>query len=177
MWRIRRWGNNVESRFLLTHPLWDVTLNLASAGAMSLDFYSHIPCGMWRDTSMSARVAENFYSHIPCGMWPFHIALLPHLIAISTHTSLVGCDDISDDEHNRFTISTHTSLVGCDCGNTVWQSCLIISTHTSLVGCDIQWISHLVTHIHFYSHIPCGMWLLYIVYYSLSIPIYHEMDL
>ena len=32
--------------FLLTHPVWDVTLIRAVVFPAKLDFYSHIPCGM-----------------------------------------------------------------------------------------------------------------------------------
>ena len=33
-------------KFLLTHPVWDVTLRSWKDSANSLNFYSHIPCGM-----------------------------------------------------------------------------------------------------------------------------------
>ena len=86
-------------------------------------------------------------------------------LAISTHTSLVGCDmtqaGVGRSKHHFYShipcgmwlliffscslmisISTHTSLVGCDeVGEwltlRIWQ----ISTHTSLVGCDGRKIS------------------------------------
>ena len=36
----------------------------------SLNFYSHIPCGMWPDVvNANQQAYNNFYSHIPCGMW------------------------------------------------------------------------------------------------------------
>ena len=39
-------------------------------GITVLNFYSHIPCGMWPSSSTSKiGGAFNFYSHIPCGMW------------------------------------------------------------------------------------------------------------
>ena len=34
--------------FLLTHPVWDVTLG--GWDCIDTDFYSHIPCGMWHTT-------------------------------------------------------------------------------------------------------------------------------
>ena len=34
-----------------------------------------------------------------------------------------------------------------------------ISTHTSRVGCDLCGLRGLHSPWHFYSHIPCGMWL------------------
>ena len=77
--------------FLLTHPVWDVTFLLAQVAAFCLIsthtsrvgcdlaakqtatlltyFYSHIPCGMWRDIIDNQNNNANFYSHIPCGMW------------------------------------------------------------------------------------------------------------
>ena len=36
------------STFLLTHPVWDVTASNILSLVGELDFYSHIPCGMWR---------------------------------------------------------------------------------------------------------------------------------
>ena len=37
---------------------------------------------------------------------------------------------------------------------------ILISTHTSRVGCDYCFCNLFHRHSHFYSHIPCGMWLL-----------------
>ena len=34
-------------QFLLTHPVWDVTLLKGGGNGMNINFYSHIPCGMW----------------------------------------------------------------------------------------------------------------------------------
>ena len=114
-------------------------------------------------------------------MWQWLILGMRNYHLISTHTSLVGCD-------NRFyvffcliRISTHTSLVGCDYKFLGYVEVSDISTHTSLVGCDVYafallsslklfllthplwdvtWriISSYITLINFYSHIPCGMW-------------------
>ena len=99
--------------FLLTHPVWDVTTlhkteypltiisthtsrvgcdrEIRARGLHSKNFYSHIPCGMWRSVPrvfpnitfllthpvwdvtpvIGQRVVRilYFYSHIPCGMW------------------------------------------------------------------------------------------------------------
>ena len=55
--------------FLLTHPVWDVTL-----------YGLHGLHNLW-----------HFYSHIPCGMW-LHFRRPMHCHRISTHTSRVGCD-------------------------------------------------------------------------------------
>ena len=99
------------------------------------------------------------------------------MIMISTHTSRVGCDDVPFFRKHIVYISTHTSRVGCDLLRFHKKAVYLISTHTSRVGCDNRENKSSEVIIYFYSHIPCGMWLLYIVYYSLSIPIYHEMDL
>ena len=115
MWRIPKLKHFVLLRFLLTHPVWDVTLFSDIIKLSSYNFYSHIPCGMWRLVCKIHRRWRNFYSHIPCGMWP---VLTPFsLIApmISTHTSRVGCDNALDTTiQQMFAISTHTSRVGCD---------------------------------------------------------------
>ena len=101
-------------KFLLTHPLWDVTETLRCGRFRCGNFYSHIPCGMWRRWHLKYAVPLYFYSHIPCGMWrttkrmigKASTFLLTHPLwdvtlqvsrtrlvsIISTHTSLVGCD-------------------------------------------------------------------------------------
>ena len=91
------WRNNGRRRrnkvhwFLLTHPVWDVTSNNQQRNTgkdisthtsrvgcdrefvelleQLTDFYSHIPCGMWRQTDVWSMGEHDFYSHIPCGMW------------------------------------------------------------------------------------------------------------
>ena len=78
--------------FLLTHPMRDVTIGDTVYDIFMGDFYSHIPCGMWPETTVYQEtrclfllthpmrdvtgpvgaekiVTNNFYSHIPCGMW------------------------------------------------------------------------------------------------------------
>ena len=201
--------------------MWDVT-SIGNDGFLrSVNFYSHIPCGMWHLSGLYCSGGRNFYSHIPCGMWHkkqekglntlkfllthpvwdvtqysrccghWERFLLTHpvwdvteygcaygtIILISTHTSRVGCDLYSQFVLALLHISTHTSRVGCDkiYRMSIWA--YMISTHTSRVGCDALLIAYIHRADYFYSHIPCGMWPLYIVYYSLSIPIYHEMDL
>ena len=100
------------------------------------NFYSHIPCGMWRTYEESYAADENFYSHIPCGMWR-GVKITPGVSkCISTHTSRVGCDRRKENGYKRFKISTHTSRVGCD-----------------MIG-----FVPLPDFYNFYSHIPCGMW-------------------
>ena len=146
--------------FLLTHPVWDVTWFVMSwlaaldisthtsrvgcddlimyASKLWLNFYSHIPCGMWLTVGPCGCCGRPyFYSHIPCGMW--HTPSIPELnkkIEISTHTSRVGCD------HHRLQCFRYAQ----------------ISTHTSRVGCDDLHNLGVFLLSNFYSHIPCGMW-------------------
>ena len=102
------------------------------------NFYSHIPCEMWRSSVVSvtfsylfllthpvwdvtstphffAAFSFNFYSHIPCGMWP--------IIDIGTIF--------------HFYFYSHIP-----CG--MWLNRLRLRQ----------------MYQYFYSHIPCGMWLL-----------------
>ena len=137
MWRSLEIQAVFLQLFLLTHPVWDVTKIAEAIDDEPVNFYSHIPCGMWRNRCHSSTGGYNFYSHIPCGMWPFIGLILLTPCLISTHTSRVGCD-----------------IVGTYAINTG-----IISTHTSRVGCDEAYMIRIHEIYHFYSHIPCGMWL------------------
>ena len=81
-------------KFLLTHPVWDVT-SVNAEIYRSKNFYSHIPCGMWRYMGlMYPSFLFHFYSHIPCGMWRELGYMSIITTYISTHTSRVGCDAI-----------------------------------------------------------------------------------
>ncbi len=78
---------------------------------------------------------------------------------ISTHTSRVGCDYCRNyRNYPRSIISTHTSRVGCDLYRSRRSYHFLISTHTSRVGCDQEELQQKDRDLHFYSHIPCGMW-------------------
>ena len=123
------------------------------------DFYSHIPCGMWRLIGLNELDHRDFYSHIPCGMWrtgshedrPWMWFLLTHPVWdvtsipplynltwwISTHTSRVGCDD--DGHHKCQHSDDFYSHIPCG----MWQEPSVIPSELP----------------DFYSHIPCGMWL------------------
>ena len=133
MWLSCLWFCQRYFQFLLTHPVWDVTICFISLFMKYFDFYSHIPCGMWLWRRRNRRFR-----------------------GISTHTSRVGCD--GNDRNGASCQSNFYSHIPCG----MWRH-------------EIYW--HRDNWLYFYSHIPCGMWPLYIVYYSLSIPIYHEMDL
>ena len=125
--------------FLLTHPVWDVTMRWIQRYSRCLQFLLTHP--VW-DVTIDSRKE-----------------VIP--LEISTHTSRVGCDNICIFFFPVCYISTHTSRVGCDgtsSGATngnflfllthpVWDVtrfpppfCLSrcwISTHTSRVGCDL----------------------------------------
>ena len=115
---------------------------------------------MWRFGAKLYYDCKNFYSHIPCGMWRAANYSEYERYEISTHTSRVGCDAITVLIWcgNRKFLLTHP----------VWDvtqnRCPLyiavrISTHTSRVGCDWKVSTDTGRHSDFYSHIPCGMWL------------------
>ena len=138
---------------------------------------------MWQKYLKQKKSSLNFYSHIPCGMWLVIRRCYSDSHFISTHTSRVGCDcGRKQSKKIPKLISTHTSRVGCDkctiyyfwylfnfyshipCGmwqkqgeqvqvglkflltHPVWdvtvtafetgERVTVISTHTSRVGCD-----------------------------------------
>ena len=163
-------------------------------------FYSHIPCGMWHITTPFCTWILSFLLTHPVwdvtsklATWPmFKLFLLTHPVwdvtlstccnyyftIISTHTSRVGCDP------NSFVLNFLTCRFLLT--HPVWDvteskfkrhNKYCISTHTSRVGCDYYAFLDGITVLNFYSHIPCGMWPLYIVYFNHIIPIYYRMDL
>ena len=123
-------------KFLLTHPVWDVTVKVGTPDSY-IEISTHtsrVGCDekhlRWRlrqwISTHTSRVGcdrtgtdtdcpySNFYSHIPCGMWPLSAErqravlefLLTHPVWDVTEHATVV---------SRATrISTHTSRVGCD---------------------------------------------------------------
>ena len=91
MWPQWQYSTAIWQKFLLTHPVWDVTRKI------------FLRKKIW-----------NFYSHIPCGMWPSSRIFSIASPTISTHTSRVGCDLHCQTCITCSYISTHTSRVGCD---------------------------------------------------------------
>ena len=102
-------------KFLLTHPVWDVTEKQQSFPSLLKFLLTH---PVWDVTMCRNSVHIN--------------------VKISTHTSRVGCDILILDPQNEFKISTHTSRVGCDKIKLRFLPMYGISTHTSRVGCDKQ---------------------------------------
>ena len=80
-------------KFLLTHPVWDVTANM-NCGSTSFIFLLTHP--VWDVTVKRSALSLR--------LW------------ISTHTSRVGCDAVCAITPAQLDISTHTSRVGCDEG-------------------------------------------------------------
>ena len=124
-------------KFLLTHPVWDVTL-------WSLFYLQDLP---------------NFYSHIPCGMWLRTLIMFVYCCKFLLTHPVWDVTQVNIDCFTGWCISTHTSRVGCDSivfsisrfppkfllTHPVWDVTLLlvllnrqtwISTHTSRVGCD-----------------------------------------
>ena len=164
-------------KFLLTHPVWDVTKSKGKIEAVERISTHTSRVGCDYSCENIGMQAINFYSHIPCGMWRPYVLYCVVPRWISTHTSRVGCDLEICHSLAIVHISTHTSRVGCDLEVFPALRIVDISTHTSRVGCDPQTANPLLPSVNFYSHIPCGMWPLYIVYFNHIIPIYYRMDL
>ena len=124
MWPQWQYSTAIWQKFLLTHPVWDVTRKIFLRKKI-WNFYSHIPCGMWLLGSLFyandylfllthpvwdvtppgshlGLPDTYFYSHIPCGMWHHSYISYLSIQSISTHTSRVGCDIIS-----KITVKNH----------------------------------------------------------------------
>ena len=123
----------VEVTFLLTHPVWDVTLFPKWKQPIIFYFYSHIPCGMWHhQRGTDCRWVKFLLTHPVWDVTFNPVVTASYCIFLLTHP--------------------------------VWDV-TIKDEYTAYCFND------------FYSHIPCGMWPLYIVYFNHIIPIYYRMDL
>ena len=167
-------------KFLLTHPVWDVTRAIWEDYETETFLLTH---PVWDVTKYSDFGKYNYRFLLTHPVWDVTGAGVGGLSTaqISTHTSRVGCDSHSVTHYlhrqhfyshipcgmwhsfiaygKLLSISTHTSRVGCDKMLVVVLQTLFISTHTSRVGCDDSLVSGSTTMYDFYSHIPCGMWL------------------
>ena len=94
MWHFQTVIQSNFLRFLLTHPVWDVTQKKGMTEAQ-INFYSHIPCGMWHRTWGTLSGTHGFLLTHP--VWDVTTDTLrpEHWQTISTHTSRVGCDLIT----------------------------------------------------------------------------------
>ena len=121
-------------------------------------FYSHIPCGMWREDSGACRDWWHFYSHIPCGMWRVLTWHIPGYVAFLLTHPVWDVTFWFTILRKAVNISTHTSRVGCDvkCRGGLSGRITFLLTHP--VWDVTPLAKSKTTKIHFYSHIPCGMW-------------------
>ena len=99
----------LNSSFLLTHPVWDVTPVRYLSGVTIVMISTHT-------------------SRVGCDAEEGQVQAYTQ---ISTHTSRVGCDVSLDVESLKFFISTHTSRVGCDywCNWCYWLIWKFLLTH------------------------------------------------
>ena len=145
-------------RFLLTHPVWDVTLSHFHREKRQKISTHTSRVGCDQVFFEGFPVPDHFYSHIPCGMWQILWRTMSNLYRfLLTHPVW----DVTMRQGQYMTlvkISTHTSRVGCDWLNPMAKYVDYISTHTSRVGCDKKASRFRLAFIYFYSHIPCGMW-------------------
>ena len=129
-----------------------------ASGDVIVNFYSHIPCGMWPDwISVREQEQEFLLTHPLWDVTPVGSVYETMDSFLLTHP-LWDVTCYTNRSRPNTNISTHTSLVGCDQNYWINLDKYAISTHTSLVGCDIQLARCMKQWIHFYSHIPCGMW-------------------
>ena len=96
MWLRKQADAYGSKKFLLTHPVWDVTLYPLINTNFHENFYSHIPCGMWRYLISTGRSDKRFLLTHP--VWDVTKYFLRVFLCqiISTHTSRVGCDKFYD---------------------------------------------------------------------------------
>ena len=119
--------------------MWDVTdTEVKTLCTLTISTHtSRVGC----DAALPAAfvVSADFYSHIPCGMWQKMRNILVHIVRfLLTHP-------VWDVTFVQISLNLMT----------------LISTHTSRVGCDPRSGRNSPHRIHFYSHIPCGMWQVY----------------
>ena len=136
MWQIFINISCINRKFLLTHPVWDVTMLWQLTDNQCIFLLTH---PVWDVTAQTA--FKKFFDHI------------------STHTSRVGCDEktrVCGKGRLQFLLTHPVWDV-----TRFWifyKRTQTISTHTSRVGCDQYKEGGEYEEKHFYSHIPCGMW-------------------
>ena len=132
-----------------------------SKSTLTAYFYSHIPCGMWRCRYRIKWRGFQFLLTHPVWDVTVPVAIKQLSRFISTHTSRVGCDSSRIFSIASPTISTHTSRVGCDASFWIrsFNSGEFLLTHPVWDVTRGQAESRAI-QLNFYSHIPCGMWLL-----------------
>ena len=160
MWLFLRKYWYAGGKFLLTHPVWDVTPFWGVEVPVKFYFYSHIPCGMWLIHPEPQECTTIFLLTHPVWdvtWWPGrgNRRLLTFLL---THPVWDVTNYPKQWEAKKKFLLTHPVWDVTKICCSQW-SVYIISTHTSRVGCDYVWANWVQASPHFYSHIPCGMWL------------------
>ena len=145
--------------FLLTHPVWDVTLaqNPETLIEIISTHTSRVGCDItawvvtvcltpisthtsrvgcdWRYMTITGQLSH-FYSHIPCGMWPDNG--IPNYGGTNFYSHIPcgmwQCNFNSQQLVRQFLL-THP-VWDVTCSTTVFHRLFRISTHTSRVGCD-----------------------------------------
>ena len=179
MWRFScKWFyHNVW--FLLTHPVWDVTISHL------LSFYfnfisthtSRVGCDhntlidsiaknqfllthpVWDVTSYTAWKNQkwNFYSHIPCGMWHKTATNKQNTTNFYSH---IPCGMWHINNTTESVLENFYSHIPCGMWPRTAESQYNSDNFYSHIPCGM-WLTvcYLFCHCdNFYSHIPCGMW-------------------
>ena len=138
MWRIIHRISETFYRFLLTHPVWDVTIISQNPIHTAFNFYSHIPCGMWRFASTSSQTFDKFLLTHPVWDVTEMAARFPSFCSTFLLTHPVW--DVTDirtagQQTVKAFLLTHP----------VWDVTWLYLGGDPKMG-------------YFYSHIPCGMW-------------------
>ena len=138
MWQFSDAEGLERSRFLLTHPVWDVTSGRVGCTDHTYDFYSHIPCGMWRRGNVECLCISKFLLTHP--VWDVTMCGFSFSSAdvfLLTHPVW----DVTNDPETK-TKKGENFYSHIPCGMWPYNWC----------ATAFFW--------YFYSHIPCGMWLL-----------------
>ena len=125
-------------KFLLTHPVWDVTRTILGIFRPIRNFYSHIPCGMWH-----SRVTTNVFiisfllTHPVWDVTPIRPMISAIFKFLLTHPVWDVTTRQPQGIRRRRFLLTHP----------VWDVTDPQTKSTTAAK-------------NFYSHIPCGMWLI-----------------
>ena len=100
--------------FLLTHPVWDVTSRIIQKDhiAQISTHTSRVGCDFRLNTS--SRPKMDFYSHIPCGMWQYPKKYCKNPVLFLLTHPVWDVTEVLINFWTHLRISTHTSRVGCD---------------------------------------------------------------
>ena len=122
-------------KFLLTHPVWDVTANMRQKCPMLPFLLTH---PVWDVTSSYSAKTQSSAFLLTHPVWDVTFRLV---FCCYCHIFLLT--------HPVWDVTFLLAQVAAFC---------LISTHTSRVGCDLAAKQTATLLTYFYSHIPCGMW-------------------